>query len=132
MRTITKFGAASAVGATMLAAGAAQAGMSVPSSDREWNNPWHGSFCRLTLESLTQDNPGQRLRVGVRNNTNTRLQFGLAIRVRKPDGRTFDLAANYDNANPNELRQADTTGALLTALTPSRVQVRVTYCQERF
>lgn len=132
MQVISKIAAAAIVGGVMLAAGAANAGMSVPPHERDWHNQWHDSFCKLTLESITQDNPGQRLRIGVRNNTNTRLQFGLEITVVKPDGRRFVLGANYDNVNAHDQRQADTTSALMTSLTPSRVGVRVTYCQERF
>jgi hypothetical protein len=131
MRIAMKLATAALALAAMTATGGS-------ASAHEWNSSvrtWHHSsvqVCRLRLESIVQDNPGQPLRVVITNTSHVRLRYNVSIEVQRGGGQGTALTEiRVDNANAGERSTATSISAVSGSMQGSRVVLRVTSCSIR-
>ena len=129
--TITKEGTMKklltlAVFGTALGATVAQA---QGSPQWEWTHPSNQHpFCRLFVQQVVQDNPDQRLRFTIRNDSNTRVRYTIAISAQGTAGRQTGTVS-VDNANVNEVSVADSAQAFRGRV--QRISVTLRSCERR-
>lgn len=95
----------------------------------EWTHPSNQhAFCRLFVQQVVQDNPDQRLRFTIRNDSNMRVRYTIAISAQGSAGRQSGTVS-VDNANVNEVSVADSAQAFRGRV--QRVSLTLRNCERR-
>ena len=100
------------------------------SNDRDWTPP-SGNVCTLRLDRIYQPNPGQPIYFKITNQTSSRVQYTVAVVLRRNNQDVFTGSIFVDNANANEQSTAGTTNRYSGTLRGTRIQLRVTSCSLR-
>lgn len=103
-------------------------------SPLELKFPATNPSCKIAINGLTQDNPGQTIRVSYTNKNVVRKQFKLAIQIKPSSGPAYFTSLMVDNVNPSEQGERNTGSPNYSGLITEPgtvIKVRLEECSTR-